>query len=60
MASHGTIDVKSWFEDSDETDELSEQEREEIVAALKEQIEWVRAKFAYDEQTRRELEHLRN
>ena len=58
MTPQGSID--GWFRYSDKTVELTEEEHERLLPALRDQVEWVRAHFVHLEKIRREIERLLN
>ncbi len=58
MPPETTID--GWFHDSEQSEELAEDERAEILLTLKDQLDWVRAHFEYRAEMRRQVQQLIN
>ena len=52
--------VENWFEESDHREEVTDDEGQEIITALKDVADSTRDHFAYHEQMRREVQRLIN
>ena len=52
--------IDGWFRDFQNEAELTEEERQQLLPALKDQLDWVRAHFARHAEMRREVKRLRN